>query len=198
MPSGLCAFKGDVLRSRRDRRDRTAARVFAEVGYRTSEKDRHCLPRNVRCSCGKSRALLWPHVPDISCFTRRHTPPHHLARVGGGGGSTQHLLSPWPGASRTPRAPHCVTHPLLIHQRPFVTGTVLGTCTVLSPRVTWLCGRYTPPTHAPAGVEGPPHHRPPPWPRQPSAPCPTLPPHPLLLIHYSTNTENSSGRTKDA
>ena len=34
-----------------------------------------------------------------------------------------------------------------------------------------------PPTaHAPAGVEGPPHHRLPPWPRQPRAPCPTLPP----------------------
>ena len=49
--------------------------------------------------------------------------------------------------------------------------------------VTWCCHiavwplHVPPPTaHAPAGVEGPPHHRLPPWPRQPRAPCPTLPP----------------------
>ena len=35
--------------------------------------------------------------------------------------------------------------------------------------------------HAPAGVEGPPHHRPPPWPRQPRAPCPPLPPTPYYF-----------------
>ena len=39
-----------------------------------------------------------------------------------------------------------------------------------------------PPTpHAPAGVESPPHHRLPPWPRQPRAPCPTLPPTPYYF-----------------
>ena len=30
-------------------------------------------------------------------------------------------------------------------------------------------------------VEGPPHHRLPPWPRQPRAPCPTLPPTPYYF-----------------
>ena len=39
-----------------------------------------------------------------------------------------------------------------------------------------------PPTpHAAAGVEGPPHYHPPPWPRQPRVPCPTLPPTPYYF-----------------
>ena len=43
---------------------------------------------------------------------------------------------------------------------------------------------YPPTPHAPAGVEGPPHNRLPPWPRLPRPPCPTLLPN--LYYFYIT------------
>ena len=53
----------------------------------------------------------------------------------------------------------------------------------------WPLHVHPPTPHAPAGVEGPPHPRLPPWPRQSRAPCSTLPPRPLLLLHYTAVKE---------
>ena len=51
-----------------------------------------------------------------------------------------------------------------------------------------------PPTpHAAAGVEGPPHYHPPPWPRQPRVPCPTLPPTPYYFYITVLTLEEKTG-----
>ena len=76
-------------------------------------------------------------------------------------------------------------------------GGVAEVCTVLvvklvmllyvltHSRAEWPLHLYPPNSHAPAGVEGWTHYGLPPWPRQPRAPCPTLP-HTTPYYFYIT------------
>ena len=68
------------------------------------------------------------------------------------------------------------------HLKPF--------CHLVSPR---RVATTLPLTHPPAsaGVEGPPQDPPPPWPRQPRAPCPRLLPTSITL-HYSSSAKNAA------
>ena len=96
------------------------------------------------------------------------------------------------------RGSECVTNESI------VLKSTSNLCKGGGPRVTSPCGHYTsphpPPT--PAGVEGPPHYRPPPWPRQPRVPCPTLPPTPyyfyiaVLLLTATTATCRSGSSSR--